>query len=280
MKTQQEEDMKHTKRTDYPAKQIAPDTYVLNDFGFANCYLLIGDRSALLIDCGMGIGDIEGAVRKITDKPLIVVGTHGHVDHIGGGGAFEKIYLHRDDLGKNFRFQTSTFVRKAFFLFGKSYVKGGVKLGDVIKFKKRPEVVEISDGHVFDLGGRKVEVRHFAGHTLGSVVLLDDKTKIAFVGDNTSVSVWLFLPHATTVEKWIEGAERIREIANDYTLYWGHERGLISPDIVDRDIAFAKEILSLHKRNSLLPRVKSYPENDRVKGSIVFKTNRIFEKKK
>ena len=71
--------MKRGMRTDYPTKQLAPDTYVLNDFGFANCYLLLGDEAALLIDCGMGIGDIEGAVRKITDKPLIVVGTHGHV---------------------------------------------------------------------------------------------------------------------------------------------------------------------------------------------------------
>lgn len=272
--------MKRGKRTDYPTKRLAPDTYVLNDFGFANCYLLLGDEAALLIDCGMGIGDIEGAVRKITDKPLIVVGTHGHVDHIGGSGAFEKIYLHRDDCGKNFRSQTSTFIRKAFLIAGKSFVSDGITLRDVVKFGRRPEVVEILSGHVFDLGGRKVRVEHSPGHTLGSIVLLDDKTKIAFVGDNMSVSEWLFLPHATTVEKWLESARRIRKIADDYALYWGHERGLISTDIVDADIRFAEEILSRYKRNRLLPIIKCYPKNDRVKGSIVFKENRIFEKKK
>lgn len=70
-------------RTDYPIREIAEDTYMISDFGIANCYLLIGEERALLIDCGLGIGDIKGAVEKITDKPILVVATHGHVDHAG-----------------------------------------------------------------------------------------------------------------------------------------------------------------------------------------------------
>ena len=70
-------------RTDYPIRKIADDTYMISDFGIANCYLLIGEERALLIDCGLGIGDIKGAVEKITDKPILVVATHGHVDHAG-----------------------------------------------------------------------------------------------------------------------------------------------------------------------------------------------------
>lgn len=77
-------------RTDYPIRKIADDTYMISDFGIANCYLLIGEERALLIDCGLGIGDIKGAVEKITDKPITVVATHGHVDHAGGDGQFEK----------------------------------------------------------------------------------------------------------------------------------------------------------------------------------------------
>lgn len=73
-------------RTDYPIRKIADDTYMISDFGIANCYLLIGEERALLIDCGLGIGDIKGAVEKITDKPILVVATHGHVDHAGGDG--------------------------------------------------------------------------------------------------------------------------------------------------------------------------------------------------
>lgn len=56
--------------TDYPIRKIADDAYMISDFGIANCYLLIGEERALLIDCGLGIGDIKGAVEKITDNLL------------------------------------------------------------------------------------------------------------------------------------------------------------------------------------------------------------------
>ena len=39
-------------RTDYPIRKIVDDTYMISDFGIANCYLLIGEERALLIDCG------------------------------------------------------------------------------------------------------------------------------------------------------------------------------------------------------------------------------------
>ena len=37
-------------RTDYPVKKIAENTYMISDFGFANCYLLVGEQKALLIE--------------------------------------------------------------------------------------------------------------------------------------------------------------------------------------------------------------------------------------
>lgn len=109
-------------RTDYPIRKIADDTYMISDFGIANCYLLIGEERALLIDCGLGIGDIKGAVEKITDKPITVVATHGHVDHAGGDGQFEKIYVHTLDTGKTYNFMTSFIVRKLFLIGSKGVV--------------------------------------------------------------------------------------------------------------------------------------------------------------
>jgi glyoxylase-like metal-dependent hydrolase (beta-lactamase superfamily II) len=46
-------------------------------------YLVIGTEQAALIDTGMGIGNIQTEVKRLTDLPVIVINTHGHFDHIG-----------------------------------------------------------------------------------------------------------------------------------------------------------------------------------------------------
>ena len=60
-------------------------------------FLLIGTEKAMLIDCGMGIGDLRGAVEMLTDKPLIVVITHGHIDHTANARQFDEIWIHPKD---------------------------------------------------------------------------------------------------------------------------------------------------------------------------------------
>ncbi|MCJ7550582.1 MAG: MBL fold metallo-hydrolase, partial [Anaerolineae bacterium] len=75
----------------YPMVQFKEDTWEIDEFDCASVFLLIGQDKAMLIDTGMGIGDLRGAVRKITDKPLVVVISHGHVDHTGNARQFEEI---------------------------------------------------------------------------------------------------------------------------------------------------------------------------------------------
>lgn len=267
-------------RTDYPIRKIADDTYMISDFGIANCYLLIGEERALLIDCGLGIGDIKGAVEKITDKPILVVATHGHVDHAGGDGQFEKIYIHTLDTGKTYKFMTSFIVRKLFLIGSKGVVDKSIKVKDLVKYDKRPEVVGIDDGYVFDLGGRQVKVVHSVGHTYGSILLLDDKTKIAFVGDNMCPSPWLFLPNASYVDEWLESARGILKISDEYAIWWGHEGGFLSQGLIENVIKIGEEAIKKYKKNRILFRVIFYPCNDRVNGSVVFRSTRLIKKSK
>lgn len=60
-----------------------------------HCYLVIGDERALLIDTGLGVGDILAQVRQLTDKTVVAVATHIHWDHIGGHRLFPIFYAHR-----------------------------------------------------------------------------------------------------------------------------------------------------------------------------------------
>lgn len=65
----------------YPMVQIKKNTWEIDEFDCASIFLLIGTEKAMVIDCGMGIGDLRGAIEMITDKPLICVISHGHIDH-------------------------------------------------------------------------------------------------------------------------------------------------------------------------------------------------------
>ena len=78
----------------FPYKEIAPNTYEIGEFDCASIFLLIGDEKAMVIDTGIGIGDLKGFIRTLTDKPLMVCFTHDHADHVGGASAFDQGFIH------------------------------------------------------------------------------------------------------------------------------------------------------------------------------------------
>ena len=60
-------------------------------------YLAEGTNSAALLDTGFGFGDLKGYVDSLTDKPYVVILSHGHMDHAGGAVQFETVYLNERD---------------------------------------------------------------------------------------------------------------------------------------------------------------------------------------
>src|SRR5215207_10158385 len=60
-------------------------------------YLVIGRERAVLIDSGFGVGDLRAFLGALTDRPLTVLLTHGHVDHAFGAGWFEDVRMHPAD---------------------------------------------------------------------------------------------------------------------------------------------------------------------------------------
>ena len=47
-------------------------------------YLIVGTDTALLFDTGNGIDDIKAIVDQLTEKPILVLNSHSHFEHIGG----------------------------------------------------------------------------------------------------------------------------------------------------------------------------------------------------
>jgi len=61
-----------------------------------------GEKSAVLLDTGLGVANIRSVAEDLTDKPLLVVNSHYHFDHTGGGAYIQrmtgaKAIMHRDD---------------------------------------------------------------------------------------------------------------------------------------------------------------------------------------
>ena len=81
----------------FTSKKLTPSTTQISILHNVNCFLVEGKEKAVLLDCGIGYGDLKSYVENLTDKPITVILTHGHVDHIGSAAPFETVYLHERD---------------------------------------------------------------------------------------------------------------------------------------------------------------------------------------
>ena len=78
-------------------KEVMPGIFLMDEAHEATGYLVVGNERACVIDTMNGYNDLYQAVRELTDKPLTVVNTHGHPDHIFGNMFFQEAYLHPAD---------------------------------------------------------------------------------------------------------------------------------------------------------------------------------------
>ena len=143
----------------YPMVQFKKDTWEIDEFECASVFVLVGKEKAMVIDAGIGIGDLIGAIRMtITDKPLVIVATHGHGDHTGGMGNFDEYYLSEKDWF--YPVEESIEMRRGYSaMIAKR--QGGyypwVADRDITPFEKQPRRLPLEAGVEFDLGGRIIK---------------------------------------------------------------------------------------------------------------------------
>lgn len=143
-------------------------------YGFAQecaMYAVEGRDRVLLVDTGMGTGDLKTALEALAPgKPVIAVNTHGHADHCGGNSQFPEIYLHPGSYADADRAEEE-----------KKTLPAENELEGITKFewKKHP----VYEGDIIDLGGKTIEVIETPGHTPGCISLLDREDRILFGGD-------------------------------------------------------------------------------------------------
>jgi hydroxyacylglutathione hydrolase len=257
-------------------EEIAPATYRISEVNMINCYLAVGSESALLIDAGLGLGNLRAVVESLTKLPVAVVATHAHCDHVLGANWYESYFLHKDDFSFVYRILSSK-------IFGKALAAGQVEKSAFLKQPYRAKRIPIEDGHVFRLGEREITVQHVPGHTRGSIILLDKKHQIMFTGDDTNPNLLLQIPGATSLETWLFGAEQILAFAQDYAGFYGHDTGRQPREQIETTIGLGKAVLAMQPKNAVIPKYKIQPSKEEAKkeNAIVlrYRTSHVHNKK-
>ncbi|MBE5957430.1 MAG: MBL fold metallo-hydrolase [Lachnospiraceae bacterium] len=200
--------------------EIAKNTWCITNRWSNFMYLLIGEEKALLIDSGTGEGNIRKFVEQITDKPIMVVNTHGHFDHTGGNFWWEEVWMHRE---------SEECARNAFNDWGEDWLKDK----DYPNYK----INYLKEGDVIELGNRKVKVLHIPAHNEGSIAFIDDFTRGLFCGDELeSGQVLLFVRNENIPLKEVAAnhranMERLKSMRQEYDMIWPSHNGLpLLPD--------------------------------------------------
>jgi glyoxylase-like metal-dependent hydrolase (beta-lactamase superfamily II) len=159
-------------------------------------YLIIGSDSALLFDTGNGMGNIKAIVDQLTDKPIQVLNSHSHFDHIGGNHQFTEILSPSTKFSvANSRGNDSRQIKME--ASAEALCKGlpaGVT-NENHHIEPYSITARIKDGDIIDLGSRNLEVLHIPGHTDDSVALLDSDSGLLWTGDSFYEGpIWLFFP--------------------------------------------------------------------------------------
>ena len=183
-------------------------------------YLIVGSEQALLFDTGLGIGKMGAVVRELTDRPVTVLNSHTHFDHVGGNADFERILAMDTDYTRaNARGFPHAVVAGE--VAPEALCRGlpaGVSAGD---YRIRPFTPTefVRDGHRIALGGRELEVLHVPGHTPDAAALLDADAGLLFTGDTFYEGpIWLFVPetdwtaYEKSVARLVSLASRVRRV--------------------------------------------------------------------
>ena len=184
--------------TIYTVRELEPGIFRIgNSAVFMD--LIVGNHHALLFDTGYGFGSLLELVRGITDKPLYVLNSHGHVDHACGNAQFGGAYIHPADMQLCREHNTAPY---RMLELDTAEVPIDFDL-DAYLALGPGELKPVGEGDTFDLGGIVLEVLHFPGHTAGSIGLYCREKGLLYVGDAMNCFVWLFLPEAQSLETYI-----------------------------------------------------------------------------
>jgi hydroxyacylglutathione hydrolase len=144
-------------------------TLVSSEFT-SNTYLIITGEHCLIIDPGVALENIVNQWQAANVKPMAILLTHGHFDHIYSASQLQKqfqlpIYLHE----------------KEAILVNDRLLNGADMFNVPGTYTVEPIIIK--DNQILTIADLRFKVIHTPFHTLGSVCYYLEEEKILFSGD-------------------------------------------------------------------------------------------------
>jgi glyoxylase-like metal-dependent hydrolase (beta-lactamase superfamily II) len=172
----------------FTVEQLDATTFAISEYGHweeTHAYLFIGAARSLLLDTGLGVGNIRTVIDCLTTGPVTALVSHAHWDHTGGLRWFADFGVHPLDrawlahgLPVSVESIRRTFAARPF----AQTPPVGFALDRYAPFTGEPTFV-VDDGDVLDLGDRTLTVFHTPGHSPGSISLYEARTGYLATGD-------------------------------------------------------------------------------------------------
>lgn len=253
--------------------EIAYKTWLINELGCNNMYVLEGSDRSLVVDAGMGYCNFRQIVEELTDKPYYVAITHAHPDHIGMMHQFDCIYINQKEIDECPPRGNSAFSS------GED-VGGGM---EAIRWLTRPDfdmdefvwnnrqhignwevwaptekvicrgnidtkIRYIEEGMAFDLGqGRVVTAYNLPGHSPGHMYFVDSGSRIAFTGDCVNHNNGTAFHAASTHIRYLQKLRNMYGICYD-RIFTGHSTYCGDLNVFSLDIGIVDNLIEVHRR--------------------------------
>ncbi|MFB6319618.1 MBL fold metallo-hydrolase [Saccharicrinis sp. FJH54] len=225
----------------YHTEKIDDQTFIISEPYSSqknSCFLIISDKKAILIDAGSGENKKESiyhTVSGLTNKPITLILSHFHFDHIGFITDFDRIVIFDTQLpGKN-RFADSTLLLTK----KETLNRDSLLLHLAYQIETRKDL---------DLGNRTIQILNTPGHSPNSITVIDKTNKYIFAGDLVYNGLLLI----DDMDSYLKSIDLLRSVSNNkYRIYGAHGKPGLKRGILDE----LKEALSSFRsdRSSFMP---------------------------
>jgi glyoxylase-like metal-dependent hydrolase (beta-lactamase superfamily II) len=248
---------------------IRPGLWLISEPGHVQSYLVEGTARAILIDTGTGIAPIAPVVRRLTTKPIEVVLTHNHFDHIGGNADFDQIAIHPAGVA-GLRAGRSTESLRGYIAGAREMLTRGAAMRalDVegLNFLHPEQIVRpfpaafdpdryaiapsaatatLADGQLLDLGGKVLEVIYTPGHSPDGICLLDRAGRILFTADTVYAGPLYAQTPGADLTAYLASLRRLEPLIDQVDILLpAHNRVPLDPPIIREMIAGFEDLLA------------------------------------